>query len=115
MFHILIMCDVSKQRSLPCSNKDVSTWLVSAKLGEVVAKHEHKPAAAVEGALAVKADKIFAIAQGGDKLCILPLQGAAPLNALLALPTPACTDALILPPAHAALLELPSPQQRSHL
>lgn len=58
-----------------CSKKDVATWIVSAKIGEVVAKHEHRLAQSVDGALAVKSGKIFAVAEGGKRLCMMPLQG----------------------------------------
>lgn len=47
-----------------------------AKVGEIVAKHEHQLAHSVDEALAVKAGKIFAVARGGKLLCMMPLQGA---------------------------------------
>ncbi len=51
-----------------------------------MAKHEHQLAHSVDGALAVKTGKIFAVAQGGKLLCMMPLQGPLPLQISLLCP-----------------------------
>lgn len=57
------------------SQKEVATWFVSSAVGEILDKQVQQLPGTVQGALVVKANKIFAVTDSQDKLCSLPLQG----------------------------------------
>lgn len=83
-----------------CSKNVVATFFVSAKVGEFMGKHEHHLAHSVDEELAVKADKIFAVAQGGKLLCILSLHGPLPTQILSLCPASPAEKLVMLQAAH---------------